>query len=147
MKSQAVYRDHSSITSSKRWVDGIRKWQFLMIYSTAVNRNLRLACNYWQCSADLIIHWSSLKIPKGCFQNMRVLQQKGFPPKLADHSRPRKVIFQTSKHDGGKIIIIVLIFKGHVTWYHHIQQAWVGFIRAVGGLDTYTGIYKSLPFF
>ena len=28
-------RDHSSITSSKRWVGGDRKWQFLMIYSTA----------------------------------------------------------------------------------------------------------------
>ena len=29
-----VLRDHSSITSSKRWVGGVRKWQFLMIYST-----------------------------------------------------------------------------------------------------------------
>ena len=27
-------RDHSSITSSKRWVGGVRIWQFLMIYST-----------------------------------------------------------------------------------------------------------------
>ena len=27
-------RDHSSIASSKRWVGGVRKWQFLMIYST-----------------------------------------------------------------------------------------------------------------
>ena len=27
-------REHSSITSSKRWVGGVRKWQFLMIYST-----------------------------------------------------------------------------------------------------------------
>ena len=27
-------RDHSSITSSKRWVGGVRKWQFSMIYST-----------------------------------------------------------------------------------------------------------------
>ena len=26
--------DHSSITSSKRWVSKVRKWQFLMIYST-----------------------------------------------------------------------------------------------------------------
>ena len=25
---------HSSITSSKRWVGGVRKWQFVMIYST-----------------------------------------------------------------------------------------------------------------
>ena len=30
----ALVRDHSSITSSKRWVGGVRKWQFLMIYST-----------------------------------------------------------------------------------------------------------------
>ena len=27
-------RDHSSITSSKRGVGGVRKWQLLMIYST-----------------------------------------------------------------------------------------------------------------
>ena len=27
-------RGHSSITSSKRWVGGVRKWQFLIIYST-----------------------------------------------------------------------------------------------------------------
>ena len=27
------HRDHSSITSSKRWVGGVRKWQFLMIYN------------------------------------------------------------------------------------------------------------------
>ena len=27
-------RGHLSITSSKRWVGGVRKWQFLMIYST-----------------------------------------------------------------------------------------------------------------
>ena len=27
-------RDHSSITSSKRWVGGVRKWQFVMIYCT-----------------------------------------------------------------------------------------------------------------
>ena len=27
-------RDHSNITLSKRWVGGVRKWQFLMIYST-----------------------------------------------------------------------------------------------------------------
>ena len=27
-------RDHSSITSSNKWVGGVRNWQFLMIYST-----------------------------------------------------------------------------------------------------------------
>ena len=31
---QVNIRDHSSITSSKGWVDGVGKWQFLMIYST-----------------------------------------------------------------------------------------------------------------
>ena len=29
-----MHRGHSSITSSKRWVGGVRTWQFLMIYST-----------------------------------------------------------------------------------------------------------------
>ena len=29
-----LVRDHSSITSSKRWVGGVRKWQFLIIYNT-----------------------------------------------------------------------------------------------------------------
>ena len=27
-------RDTSSITSAKKWVGGVRKWQFLLIYST-----------------------------------------------------------------------------------------------------------------
>ena len=27
-------RDHSSITSAERWVGRVRKWQFLLIYST-----------------------------------------------------------------------------------------------------------------
>ena len=29
-----LHRDHSSITSAKRWVGGVRKWQFLLIYIT-----------------------------------------------------------------------------------------------------------------
>ena len=32
--SAHAHRDHSSITSAKRWVGGVRKWQFLLIYST-----------------------------------------------------------------------------------------------------------------
>jgi hypothetical protein len=32
--AQSYIRDHSSITSAKRWVGGVRKWQFLLIYST-----------------------------------------------------------------------------------------------------------------
>ena len=30
----STVRGHSNITSSKRWVGRVRKWQFLMIYST-----------------------------------------------------------------------------------------------------------------
>ena len=29
-----VLGDHSSIMSAKRWVCGVRKWQFLLIYSS-----------------------------------------------------------------------------------------------------------------
>ena len=29
-----LIRDHSSITSAKKWMGGVRKWQFLLIYST-----------------------------------------------------------------------------------------------------------------
>ena len=32
--TEDVPRDHSSITTAKRWVGGVRKWQFLLIYST-----------------------------------------------------------------------------------------------------------------
>ena len=35
-----LQRDHSSITSSKRWVGGVRKWQFLMIYSTVSHQRV-----------------------------------------------------------------------------------------------------------
>ena len=34
VSKQAQPRNHSSITSSKRWVGGVKKWQFFMIYST-----------------------------------------------------------------------------------------------------------------
>ena len=34
LNSLFLNRDHSSITSSKRWVGRVRKWQFSMIYST-----------------------------------------------------------------------------------------------------------------
>ena len=33
-KQEAFHEDHSSITSAKRWVGGVRKWEFLLIYST-----------------------------------------------------------------------------------------------------------------
>jgi hypothetical protein len=32
--SSFLLRDHSSIKSAKRWVGGVKKWQFLLIYST-----------------------------------------------------------------------------------------------------------------
>ena len=44
-------RGHSSITSAKKWVGGVRKWQFLLIYSTIY--------------ADLG-GWVGLKKPKTC---------------------------------------------------------------------------------
>ena len=47
-------RDHSSITSAKRWLGGVRKWQFLMIYSTIY--------------AD-VSGWVGLKKPKTCWRN------------------------------------------------------------------------------
>ena len=34
LMSPRLVRDHSSITSAKRWVGGVRKWHFLLIYST-----------------------------------------------------------------------------------------------------------------
>ena len=34
-------RDHLSITSSKRWVGGVRKWQFLMIYRTVNHQRVK----------------------------------------------------------------------------------------------------------
>ena len=43
-------REHSSITSSKRWVGGVRKCQFLMIYSTVECRSTK--------------RWVGLKKPK-----------------------------------------------------------------------------------
>ena len=47
-------RDHSSITSAKRWVGGVRKWQLLLIYSTIY--------------AD-VVGWVGLKKPKICWRN------------------------------------------------------------------------------
>ena len=32
--TKRCFRGHSSITSSRRWVGGVKKWKFLMIYST-----------------------------------------------------------------------------------------------------------------
>ena len=47
-------RGHSSITSSKRWVGGVRKWQFLMIYSTVNHQR---------------VVWVGLKKPKTWWRN------------------------------------------------------------------------------
>ena len=53
-----TYRDHSSIKSAKKWVGGVRKWQFLQIYSTIyadVGEWVGLKC---QKHADVILEWS-----------------------------------------------------------------------------------------
>ena len=55
----AFIRDHSTITSSKRWMGGVRKWQFLMIYST-VNHQIYLNLKKIQKHDvdDVIFEWS-----------------------------------------------------------------------------------------
>ena len=45
-------KEHSRITSAKSWVGGVRKWQFLLIYSTIY--------------AD-VGGWEGLKKPKTCW--------------------------------------------------------------------------------
>ena len=55
------FRDNSSITSAKRWVSGVRKWQFLLIYST-----IYADVGGWvglknQNHADVILEWSLSK--------------------------------------------------------------------------------------
>jgi hypothetical protein len=45
------FRDHSSITSAKMWVGGVRKWQFLLMCITIY--------------AD-VGEWLGLKKPKTC---------------------------------------------------------------------------------
>ena len=47
-------RDHSGITSAKRWVGGVRKWQFLLIYST-IYAEVGLKS---QKHSDVILKWS-----------------------------------------------------------------------------------------
>ena len=61
-----LIRDHSSITSSKRWVGGVRKWQFLMIYSTVDHQRGG---------------WVGLKKPKTWWRNTWM------PPNLPCHIR------------------------------------------------------------
>ena len=50
-KNSMYVRERTSITSAKRWVGGVRKWQFLLIYSTK--------------NAD-VGGWVGLKKPKSC---------------------------------------------------------------------------------
>ena len=51
-------RDHSSITSSKRWVGGVRKWQFLMIYSTVNHQREGWVGQKSQKHDDVVLEWS-----------------------------------------------------------------------------------------
>ena len=50
--------DHSSIKSSKRWVGGVRKWQFLMIYSTENHHRVGWVAYKSQKNDDVILEWS-----------------------------------------------------------------------------------------
>ena len=51
-------RDHSIITSSKRWVGGVKKWQFLMIYSTVNHQTVGWVGLKDQKHDDVILEWS-----------------------------------------------------------------------------------------
>ena len=53
-----LLRDHSSITSSNRWVGGVRKWQFLMIHSTVNHQKLGGWALKSQKHDDVIFEWS-----------------------------------------------------------------------------------------
>ena len=61
LKWMPLVGDHSSITSAKRWVGGVRKWQFLLIYSTiyADVGGCRVGLKY----ADVILKWSLVDLP------------------------------------------------------------------------------------
>ena len=51
-------RDHSCITSAKGWVSGVRKWQFLLIYSTVYADVGGWVGLKSQKHADVILEWS-----------------------------------------------------------------------------------------
>ena len=51
-------RDHSSITPSMRWVGGVRKWQFLIIYSTINHQRCGWVAQKNQKHVDVILEWS-----------------------------------------------------------------------------------------
>ena len=59
-------RDHSSITSSKRWVGGVRKWQFLMIYSTANHQRVGWVGLKKSKHDYVILEWSLTKLRLSC---------------------------------------------------------------------------------
>ena len=65
-----VRDDHSSITSSKRWVGGVRKWQFLTIYSTVnyqrggwvgLKKSKTWWHNTWTAPYPIIRFWKQIK--------------------------------------------------------------------------------------
>ena len=59
-RSTVFVRDHSSITSSNRWVGGVRNWHFLIIYST-VNSSLQCTLISWKRdNLDIAIQWVGL---------------------------------------------------------------------------------------
>ena len=72
-----LLRDHSSIMSSKRWVGGVRKWQFLMIYSTVPHQRggwvgLKKSKTWWR-----ILEWSLLL----CSKKFQIVEVTAGQPK------------------------------------------------------------------
>ena len=64
-------RDHSSITSSKRWVGGVRKWQFLIIYSTVNHQRgrwmgLRKSKTWWRNTC--MVPYETVCLSKICLE-------------------------------------------------------------------------------
>ena len=86
-------RDHSSITSSKRWVGGVRKWQFLMIYSTANHQrgewvDLKKSKTWWRNTwmpPYVSALYSFSKIFIKCFKYSILLS---WPNRTSEHDTP-----------------------------------------------------------
>ena len=74
IKDVKLIRDHSSITASKRWVGGVRKWQFLMIYNTVNHQRggwvgLKKSKTWWHNT--WMVPYVTLDLPIGGVQVLR----------------------------------------------------------------------------
>ena len=87
-------RDHSSITSAKRWVGVVRKWQSLLIYNTIY--------------AD-VGRWVGLKKPKTCWRNTWMV------PKLVKSKKHRLV------HQKSLVVRLILHFIVMMVWFELIK--------------------------